>query len=83
MLFGAVFVLVYLPVMELEEQHLRGLFPDYAAYADRVPLLIPRWPGLESATPFRGWLYRKNQEYQALLGFLLGLAYLAWKATLA
>ena len=82
-LFGAVFGLVYVPVMELEEQHLRGLFPDYAAYADRVPLLIPRWPGLESETPFRGWLFRKNQEYQALFGFLLGLGYLVWKATLA
>ncbi len=81
-LFAAVFVFVYVPVMELEEQHLRGLFPDYAAYADRVPLLIPRWPGLANNTPFRGWLYRKNQEYQALLGFLLGLGYLAWKATL-
>jgi len=82
-LFGAVFGLVYVPVMELEEQHLRELFPHYAAYADRVPLLIPRWPGIENETPFRGWLYRKNREYQALLGFLLGLGYLAWKATLA
>jgi len=82
-LFGAVFGLVYVPVMELEEQHLRELFPDYAAYADRVPLLIPRWPGLENETPFRGWLYRKNREYQALFGFLSGLGYLAWKATLA
>jgi len=82
-LFGAVFGLVYVPVMELEEQHLRELFPDYAAYADRVPLLIPRWPGIENETPFRGWLYRKNREYQALFGFLLGLGYLAWKATLA
>jgi protein-S-isoprenylcysteine O-methyltransferase Ste14 len=79
-LFAAVFVLVYVPVMELEEQHLRGLFPSYAAYADRVPLLIPRFPGVENSTPFRGWLYSKNREYQALLGFLLGLAYLVWKA---
>src|SRR4029077_20279060 len=36
-LFAAVFVLIYLPVVELEEQHLRALFPQYADYADRVP----------------------------------------------
>ncbi len=40
--FAAVFLLVYLPVVELEEQHLRKLFPDYAAYAARVPKLLPR-----------------------------------------
>ena len=32
-LFGAVFVLIYLPVIELEEQHLTKLFPNFAAYA--------------------------------------------------
>src|SRR4051812_10335043 len=33
-LFAAVFLLVYLPVIELEEQHLRSLFPEYGSYAD-------------------------------------------------
>src|SRR5207253_3491085 len=32
-LFALVFVLVYLPVIQLEEQHLRRLFPEYATYA--------------------------------------------------
>ena len=41
-LFAAVFLFIYLPVVELEEQHLRALFPDYAEYARRVPKLIPR-----------------------------------------
>src|SRR5512141_2516040 len=41
-LFAAVFVLVYLPVIQLEEQHLRRLFPEYATYADHVPPLLPR-----------------------------------------
>ena len=36
---------VYLPVMQLEEQHLRGLCPEYAAYAARVPALAPRMAG--------------------------------------
>src|ERR1700720_1103634 len=30
-LFAAVFGLIYLPVIQLEEQHLRSLFPEYAA----------------------------------------------------
>ena len=29
LLFAAVFVLVYLPAIELEEQHLRSIFPNY------------------------------------------------------
>ena len=42
LLFAAVFFLVYLPVVELEEQHLRKLFPEYASYAGRVPAFWPR-----------------------------------------
>lgn len=79
-LFAGVFALIYLPVVELEEQHLRQLFPDYPAYAARVPRLLPRRPRAPSDHPFRWPLYRKNQEYQALLGFLAGVAWLAWKA---
>jgi protein-S-isoprenylcysteine O-methyltransferase Ste14 len=78
MLFAAVFVLIYLPVVELEEQHLRSLFPEYADYAKRVPRLWPR-PG-HSVKPFQWSLYRRNQEYQAFAGFLVGVAVLIWKA---
>ncbi|MBL8238858.1 MAG: isoprenylcysteine carboxylmethyltransferase family protein [Bryobacterales bacterium] len=79
-IFAAVFVLVYLPVMELEEQHLRQLFPAYNAYADAVPLLIPRFPGIRAETRFSKALYMRNEEYQALIGFLLGVAYLWWRS---
>lgn len=79
-LFGAVFALVYLPVIELEEQHLRGLFPEYGAYADRVPLLLPRGRRLAHGPLFSWDLYRHNREYEAALGFLLGLAYLVVRA---
>jgi len=77
-LFAAVFLLIYLPVVELEEQHLRTLFPSYADYARRVPRLVPRLvtPGSGS---FRWSLYMRNQEYQALAGFLIGVAVLIWK----
>ena len=80
-LFAAVFLLVYLPVIELEEQHLRSLFPAYQDYADRVPLLLPKGRANYPRKPFLAALYKKNQEYQALLGYLVGLAWLVWKAS--
>jgi protein-S-isoprenylcysteine O-methyltransferase Ste14 len=77
-LFAAVFIFIYLPVVELEEQHLRALFPDYAEYARRVPKLIPRMAAT-SPKHFRWSLYRRNREYEALSGFLAGVAVLIWK----
>jgi protein-S-isoprenylcysteine O-methyltransferase Ste14 len=78
-IFAAVFLLVYLPVIELEEQHLRTLFPEYADYADRVYRLLPlrSWPG--GTSRFRWRLYRKNEEYKALAGFLLAVGWLIVK----
>lgn len=78
-LFAAVFLLVYLPVIQNEEQHLRKIFPDYAGYAERVPALFPRLGPALGGQGFRWGLYRKNQEYQAGAGFLIGLLYLLWK----
>ena len=79
-LFAAVFGLVYLPVIELEEQHLRKLFADYATYAARVPALLPTLRPAKSLHRFQGSLYLKNQEYQAAAGFLLGALFLIWKS---
>ncbi len=79
-LLAAVFLFVYLPVMQNEEQHLRAIFPGYAGYADRVPLLIPRGKRMPVDTPFRWAVYKKNQEYQASFGFLAGVALLLSKA---
>ena len=77
-LFAAVFILIYLPVVELEEQHLRSLFPGYSDYARRVPKLVPHLTG-KSFKHFRWSLYRRNREYEALAGFLAGVAVLIWK----
>lgn len=74
-----VFVAVYLPVMEQEEQHLVKIFPGYRAYAEQVPLLWPRPPAAPPAVPFRLAQYVKNQEWKAGLAWLLGQAYLLWK----
>jgi protein-S-isoprenylcysteine O-methyltransferase Ste14 len=80
-LFAAVFFFVYLPVVDLEEQHLRNLFPSFAEYARRVPRLIPRLTSAgESQHPFRAQVYLRNKEYEALLGFLAGTGVLMWKA---
>ena len=81
-LFAVVFLAVYLPVVELEEQHLRKLFPDYASYASAVPAFRPRFTPapLAHGDGFRWSLYRKNQEYQAALGWACGVILLVWKA---
>jgi protein-S-isoprenylcysteine O-methyltransferase Ste14 len=79
LLFAIVFGCVYLPVIELEEQHLRKLFPSYDDYASRVPLLVPRWRRPGNPRRFAWRLYLVNQEYQAALGFVAGLAVLLWK----
>ena len=79
-LFAAVFLLIYLPVVELEEQHLRKLFPAYDGYARRVPKLIPRFSADGSQKSFHWTLYRRNREYEALAGFLAGFAALFSKA---
>ena len=78
-IFAAVFLLVYLPVIELEEQHLRNIFPDYAPYAEEVCRLLPfrRWEGVRSR--FSWTLYQKNEEYKALLGFLCAVAWLLFR----
>jgi len=78
-LFMAAFVLVYLPVIELEEQHLRDLFPEYEEYARRVPRLGFKMPVQRSTETFRLALYRKNEEYKAAAGFLAAVALLIWK----
>jgi protein-S-isoprenylcysteine O-methyltransferase Ste14 len=80
-LFVVVFLLVYLPVIQNEEQHLRKIFPEYAGYAERVPALFLRFSSSaeKNLNPFRAELYLKNQEYQAGLGFLAGMLFLLWK----
>jgi len=80
-LFAAVFVLVYLPVIQNESEHLHNLFHDYAAYAAAVPLLVPRLTPhrSENPNPFRFALYLRNQEYNAGAGLAAGMLFLLWK----
>jgi hypothetical protein len=74
-------VLVYLPVIQNEQQHLRNLFADYADYAAHVPILWPRLKPFpqRKLSLFRLSLYLKNQEYNAGAGFTAGMLFLFWK----
>lgn len=78
-IFTAVFCLIYLPAIELEEQHLSEIFPAYSAYAGQVLRFLPvrKWPG--AADRFSWARYRRNEEYKALVGFLLAAAWLVWR----
>lgn len=80
LLFALAFAGIYLPVVQLEEQHLRNLFPDYAAYAARVPALVPAWRTHPGGGGFQWRLYARNREYQAAAGLLAGTVFLLWKA---
>jgi protein-S-isoprenylcysteine O-methyltransferase Ste14 len=82
-LFAAVFFFVYLPVIQLEEQHLRRLFPEYAGYAERVPALWPRLTpaGTKNPNPFQMRLYLLNKEFNAGAGFAAGVLFLLWKVS--
>lgn len=78
-IFSLAFSLIYLPVIELEEQHLREIFPAYATYAAQVNRFLPvsKCSGVQGR--FSWPLYKRNEEYKALLGFLLATAWLVWR----
>lgn len=79
LLFLVAFSLIYLPAIELEEQHLRDIFPEYAVYAAHVRRFFPALKPQASSIRFSWALYRKNEEYKALLGFAIAVAWLVWK----
>lgn len=66
------FLAIYVPVIRSEEEYLRGKFAGFAAYAARVPPLLPRLtPAREAGSAgvqFSAALYRKHREYHALIG---------------
>lgn len=79
-IFAAVFFLVYLPAVELEEQHLRALFPAYAIYASHVHRFLPRANPQPARGAFTWSRYLRNQEYKALIGFFCAAAWLLWRS---
>ena len=67
------FAVIYGPVILSEERFLRGHFPEFDAYAIRVPRLLPRLtaapsPGGEGSAGFDAARYRKHREYNSVMG---------------
>ncbi|MCS7041960.1 MAG: isoprenylcysteine carboxylmethyltransferase family protein [Bryobacteraceae bacterium] len=79
LLAGAYFLLVYLPVVEQEEQHLRELFPGFDEYARRVRAFLPTLPARAQPGSFSLRLYLRNREQRALYGFAAVYGFLLLK----
>jgi protein-S-isoprenylcysteine O-methyltransferase Ste14 len=74
------FFAIYLPVIYGEESFLRQRFPDYEAYQDQVPRLLPKLRRFNRGDVKFSWdLYRKHREYNALIGAIAMIALLAAK----
>lgn len=83
--FAALYLGIYFPVMRREAEDLIGFFgDDYREYARRVPLFFPGINGFrtenKSENRFDFDLYLKYREYRAALGLVLAWAVLAAKA---
>ncbi|HEU5410629.1 MAG TPA: isoprenylcysteine carboxylmethyltransferase family protein [Candidatus Acidoferrales bacterium] len=78
----AAYLAVFYPVvMRREERELSAKYgEDFARYAAAVPLFWPRLRPIAANgagnEKFSGELYRRNREYQAAVGFIVGIAIL-------
>ena len=72
------FAAMYWPVIRREEAFLRKEFGgDYDQYAQRVPMFFPRLRRTRGGEGFQWKRYRKNREYEALMGYLAAMIFLA------
>ena len=75
---AGLFLAIYLPTIQGEEQYLRGHFTGFDAYAARVPRLLPRLtqaPGSTGSGAFSRALYLHHREYNSSMG--AGAIYIA------
>jgi protein-S-isoprenylcysteine O-methyltransferase Ste14 len=79
----ALFLAIYMPVMQAEAAHMRKLFAgDYEMWAANVPFFVPR------VTPYRNGRtqrfdpqqYMRHREYRAAIGLAIVIAALSLKA---
>lgn len=75
-LFGALFLGIYLPVMRVEASTMGQLFgSDFEVYRRSVPLFFPRLTpyrsGDAAAVKFDSSLYLRYREYRAALGLIV------------
>ncbi len=83
-LFAALFLGIYFPVMRVESRTMQQLFGEaFSNYAAAVPLFFPRFTPYRSREPkvrFDRGLYFRYREYEAALGLLFAWGLLAVKA---
>jgi protein-S-isoprenylcysteine O-methyltransferase Ste14 len=84
LLFAALFLGIYFPVMRVETSTLAELFgKDYEAYSRSVPLFFPRLTPFRKADSSNGRfdssLYLRYREYRAALGLVLAWGLLLFK----
>lgn len=80
--FAAMLLGIYLPVMRVESQALAELFGEqYQGYADQVPSFLPRLSPYrkDGVTSFDSGLYLRYREYRAALGAVAAWALLGLK----
>ncbi len=83
-LFVALFLGIYLPVMRVESATLAQLFGEsFQAYAGAVPVFFPRitpYRTGEASIGFDQSLYLRYREYRAALGLMIAWGFLVFKA---
>ena len=81
-LFIALFLGIYLPVMRVEVNDIRQIFgADFDEYEQNVPMFLPRftrWKKSDGKFDFQ--LYLQYREYRAALGAAIAIAALAVKS---
>lgn len=82
LLFSALFLGIYLPVMRVEVEDMRRIFgADFDEYERNVPLFLPRiTPWKKSDRKFDRSLYLRYREYRAAIGFAVAITLLGVKA---
>ena len=82
LIFSALFIGIYLPVMRVEANDMHSIFgEEFARYEAHVPLFIPRlnvWN--QTDEKFNYQLYLQYREYRAAIGVAVALAALTVKA---
>ena len=83
-LFVALFLGIYLPVMRVESATLAKLFgEDFQEYAEAVPVFLPRITAYrtgQTSIKFDQGLYLRYREYRAALGLMIAWGFLVFKA---
>lgn len=77
---AALFLAIYLPTIQSEEQYLRSNFAGFDEYARQVPRLLPRLTAATTDAPpgrFSSERYLYHREYNALMGAVAIYAVLA------